>query len=204
MNRAFTNARIIDPAQGLDEVGTLLVVDGKIAAIGKKVDIPANMERQDCGGKAILPGLIDMQVFTGEPGEEHRETLATASQAAAVDSRSSHKSTGRAGKSGRLARLRKKACVACTRGPAEPSILSGSPITSPPIFSAAIIAAKAAASGPNFLRLMVSKGVAILCPLSPSASPMVLLPRSSPISLWPGASAVINSVGEDIICIRFA
>jgi len=84
MNRAFTNARIIDPAQGLDEVGTLLVVDGKIAAIGKKVDIPANMQQLDCGGKALISGLIDMQVFTGEPGEEHRETLATASQAAAA------------------------------------------------------------------------------------------------------------------------
>ena len=84
MNRAFTNARLIDPAQGLDETGTLLVVDSKITARGKKVDIPKNIETTDCQGLALLPGLIDMQVFTGEPGEEHRETLATASQAAAA------------------------------------------------------------------------------------------------------------------------
>ena len=83
MNRAFTNARLIDPMQNIDATGTLLVVDGKVAGFGK-VDIPANMPTQDCSGLAILPGLIDMQVFTGEPGEEHRETLATASQAAAA------------------------------------------------------------------------------------------------------------------------
>ena len=84
MNRAFTNARLIDPANGLDETGTLIVKDGKIKAVGKKEKIPAKVEIIDCKGLAILPGLIDMQVFTGEPGEEHRETLATASHAAAA------------------------------------------------------------------------------------------------------------------------
>lgn len=81
---ALTNARLIDPANGLNEIGTLLISDGKIAAIGKKLDIPANAKTRDCKGLAVIPGLIDMQVFTGEPGEEHRETLATASQAAAA------------------------------------------------------------------------------------------------------------------------
>jgi dihydroorotase len=84
LTRAFTNARLIDPSQKLDEIGTLLIVDNQVAAIGKGADIPADCETIDCQGKAILPGLIDMQVFTGEPGEEHRETLATASQAAAA------------------------------------------------------------------------------------------------------------------------
>jgi dihydroorotase len=82
--RAFTNARLIDPSQNLDEIGTLLTADNHVVAIGKSVDIPSECELIDCQGKAILPGLIDMQVFTGEPGEEHRETLATASQAAAA------------------------------------------------------------------------------------------------------------------------
>jgi dihydroorotase len=84
LTRAFTNARLIDPSQKLDEIGTLLIVDNQVAAMGKGIDIPADCETIDCQGKAILPGLIDMQVFTGEPGEEHRETLATASQAAAA------------------------------------------------------------------------------------------------------------------------
>ena len=84
MNMAFSNARLIDPANGLDELGTLVVEKGKISAIGKNVKVPDKMKSHDCNGMAILPGLVDMQVFTGEPGEEHRETLATASQAAAA------------------------------------------------------------------------------------------------------------------------
>lgn len=84
MNCAFTNARLIDPANGLDETGNLIVENGKIFAIGKKAKAPSGVKTHDCKGMAILPGLVDMQVFTGEPGEEHRETLATGSQAAAA------------------------------------------------------------------------------------------------------------------------
>ena len=84
MNRAFTNARLIDPANGLDEIGNLIVENGKIFAVGKNAKTPSGVKTQDCKGMSILPGLVDMQVFTGEPGEEHRETLATASQAAAA------------------------------------------------------------------------------------------------------------------------
>ena len=84
MNCAFTNARLIDPANGLDETGNLIVENGKVFAIGKNAKAPSGVKTHDCKGMAILPGLVDMQVFTGEPGEEHRETLATASQAAAA------------------------------------------------------------------------------------------------------------------------
>lgn len=83
MNLAFSNARLLDPANGLDEIGTLVVEKGKVAAIGKSVKATAK-KNIDCKGMAILPGLIDMQVFTGEPGEEYRETLETASRAAAA------------------------------------------------------------------------------------------------------------------------
>jgi dihydroorotase len=84
MNCAFTNARLIDPANGLDEMGNLIVENGKIFALGKNAKAPSGVKTHDCKGMAVLPGLVDMQVFTGEPGEEHRETLATASQAAAA------------------------------------------------------------------------------------------------------------------------
>ncbi len=83
MSLAFSNARLLDPANGLDEIGTLIVEKGKVAAIGKSVKATAK-KNIDCKGMAILPGLIDMQVFTGEPGEEYRETLETASRAAAA------------------------------------------------------------------------------------------------------------------------
>ncbi len=81
---AYVNARLLDPASGLDARGTLIVENGKIAAIGADAPLSKGIKKRDCKGLALMPGLVDMQVFTGEPGEEHRETLASASQAAAA------------------------------------------------------------------------------------------------------------------------
>ncbi len=84
---AFINARLIDPDTKFDGPGALLVEDGKIADLGPRLfndARPANAEIVDCQGKALAPGLIDMRVFTGEPGAEHRETLASASASAAA------------------------------------------------------------------------------------------------------------------------
>src|SRR5436190_13668260 len=82
----FLNARLIDPASGKDEPVGLLVEDGLIADLGAHLrrNAPEGAEVIDCGGHVLCPGLVDMQVFTGEPGLEHRETLKTASQAAAA------------------------------------------------------------------------------------------------------------------------
>lgn len=84
--RVLINARIIDPASGRDEPGGLLIEDGVIADIGPHLrrNAPPGAEVYDCQGHVVAPGLIDMQVFTGEPGNEHRETLKTASAAAAA------------------------------------------------------------------------------------------------------------------------
>jgi dihydroorotase len=83
---AFLNARLIDPASGKDEPGGLLVQDGTIADLGGHLrrNAPEGTRVIDCKGHVLCPGLIDMQVFTGEPGQEHRETLKTASHAAAA------------------------------------------------------------------------------------------------------------------------
>jgi dihydroorotase len=84
---AFRNARLIDPASGLDAKGGLLVENGRIADIGPRLfndAEPRDPEVIDCRGLVLAPGLIDCRVFTGEPGSEHRETLASASQAAAA------------------------------------------------------------------------------------------------------------------------
>lgn len=81
----LNNARIVDPASGRDEPGGVLIVDGRIAAAGQGVDHgPEGTETVDCRGQIAAPGLVDMRVFVGEPGAEHRETLASASQAAAA------------------------------------------------------------------------------------------------------------------------
>lgn len=84
---AFRNARLIDPASGLDAKGGLLVENGRIADIGLRLfndAEPRDPEVIDCRGLVLAPGLIDCRVFTGEPGSEHRETLASASEAAAA------------------------------------------------------------------------------------------------------------------------
>lgn len=83
----FENARIIDPSRGIDEIGSLLIADGKIVASGAEAcnqGAPEGAEVIDLKGLAILPGLVDARVFIGEPGNEHRETIASASRAAAA------------------------------------------------------------------------------------------------------------------------
>ena len=83
----FADARIVDPSRGLDEIGTVFVDGGKIVAAGasaRNQGIPGGATVVACSGKAILPGLIDARVHVGEPGAEHRETIASASDAAAA------------------------------------------------------------------------------------------------------------------------
>ncbi|MCH2457915.1 MAG: dihydroorotase [Henriciella sp.] len=81
MSRSLiTNARLLCPASGRDETGSLLIEDGKIAAIG---DIAGEADTLiDASGLCLAPGLVDLRVKTGEPGGEQRETLETASRAA--------------------------------------------------------------------------------------------------------------------------
>jgi dihydroorotase len=83
---ALVNARLIDPDSRLDQLGGVLIREGRIADLGPHIAAGAVGDATvlDCGGHVLAPGLIDMMVFTGEPGHEHRETLATASRAAAA------------------------------------------------------------------------------------------------------------------------
>lgn len=82
----FTRARIVDPATGRDSTGSLLVENGVIAGLTEAgpQGIPAGAEVVDAQGMVLAPGLIDMRVFTGEPGHEYRETLQSAGAAAAA------------------------------------------------------------------------------------------------------------------------
>ncbi len=83
----LANARLIDPSCDLDGRGGVLIQDGVIAEVGPgvgKTHAPEGVEIVDCAGKVVAPGLIDMRAFVGEPGAGHRETFASASQAAAA------------------------------------------------------------------------------------------------------------------------
>src|SRR6201996_2386465 len=84
MVTAFTNARLLDPASGLDTVGTLIVEGTKIASMGADTKVPESAKMVDCTGLCLAPGLVDMRVAVGEPGEEQRETILSASRAAAA------------------------------------------------------------------------------------------------------------------------
>ncbi len=84
---ALVNGRLIDPATGKETRGGVLVIDGVIRDVGTSVtpaNLPAHAHAIDCAGDVIAPGLIDMCAFVGEPGAEHRETIASATAAAAA------------------------------------------------------------------------------------------------------------------------
>lgn len=83
----LTNAHLVDPASGTEQRGGLLIEDGLIRDLGPGVVASAardDMRVYDCHGAIVAPGLVDMRVHTGEPGAEYRETLKTASEAAAA------------------------------------------------------------------------------------------------------------------------
>ena len=85
--QVYKNAHIVDPARIIDEIGTLIVKDGKIIACGANANnqgVPEGAEVINLKGKSVIPGLVDMRVHVGEPGGEHRETIQSASQAAAA------------------------------------------------------------------------------------------------------------------------
>ncbi|MCX7684622.1 MAG: dihydroorotase [Acetobacteraceae bacterium] len=79
----ITGARLLDPATRLDAQGGLLVRDGRIAALGPGLAGPEGIPRLDAAGLCLAPGLVDLRASLGEPGAEHRETIASAAEAAA-------------------------------------------------------------------------------------------------------------------------
>ena len=83
----LANGRIVDPSRDLDIAGDVLIADGVIRETKRGIGaagVPEGTEVVDCRGRVVAPGLVDMRAFIGEPGAGHRETLASASQAAAA------------------------------------------------------------------------------------------------------------------------
>ena len=85
---AYTNARLMDPESGLDQLGALLTDGDTIADFGPQLfndgKTPDGAEVVDCGGNVLCPGLLDIQVHFREPGQEYKETIETGSMAAAA------------------------------------------------------------------------------------------------------------------------
>ena len=84
--KIFINARIIDPSQKIDEIGSLILNEkGKVKAIGKDIkqrDASKDAEIIDVKENILIPGLVDMKAFVGEPGYEYKENFRTLSHAA--------------------------------------------------------------------------------------------------------------------------
>ena len=74
---------IIDPSQGIDQIGDLLIAEGKIVQIGDTV-IPGEVKNFDASGLVVCPGFIDLHCHLREPGFEDKETIATGTKAAAI------------------------------------------------------------------------------------------------------------------------
>lgn len=84
---AFINARLVEPESRYDGPGALVVRDGAIADVIKRPDfgkLSGEIRVIDCNGAMLAPGLIDIRVKTGEPGNETKETLKSACRAAAA------------------------------------------------------------------------------------------------------------------------
>jgi dihydroorotase len=81
------NARVMDPSRNLDFPGDILIADGTIREAKRGIGaagVPEGTEVVECRGLIVAPGLIDMRAFIGEPGAEGRESIGSASQAAAA------------------------------------------------------------------------------------------------------------------------
>ena len=85
-DKYLINARIIDPKNHLNEIGGLIIDEnGLIKAVGKKVsneNLPVGSKKIDLKKNVLIPGLVDMRVFVGEPGYEYKENFRTLSNAA--------------------------------------------------------------------------------------------------------------------------
>lgn len=77
------NGHILDPVNDIDEVGDILIVDGKIAQVGGNIQVDID-DVIDASNLTVTPGLIDIHVHLREPGFEHKETISTGTAAAAA------------------------------------------------------------------------------------------------------------------------
>ncbi len=76
--------RVVDPSQRLDAQVDLLLIEGRVAELGRELAGPDDAESLDVGGCVVAPGLIDVHVHLREPGSEHKETIASGARAAAA------------------------------------------------------------------------------------------------------------------------
>jgi dihydroorotase len=87
MNLLVRNGRVVDPANRLDAPADVLVLDGVVSRVGPALAAPPRtppVPVVDATGRVVAPGFLDIHVHLREPGQEHKETIATGTRAAAA------------------------------------------------------------------------------------------------------------------------
>lgn len=84
MKLLIRGGRIIDPAQAMDKVTDILVINGKVETVANNIEAREGMKEIDAEGLIVCPGLIDVHTHLREPGQEHKETVFTGAAAAAA------------------------------------------------------------------------------------------------------------------------
>ena len=82
MKKLLKGGRVVDPANGIDGAFDILIADGVIARVGRDLPIDGATVVEIPAGLVVCPGLIDMHVHLREPGQEHKETVATGTASA--------------------------------------------------------------------------------------------------------------------------
>lgn len=82
MKTIIQNGHVLDPSSSLDQVADLLIEDGKVKAVGGKIEEEAD-QVIDASGYFVMPGLIDLHVHLRDPGLEYKEDIVTGTRAAA-------------------------------------------------------------------------------------------------------------------------
>ena len=75
MKRLIKNGRVVDPQNGIDETLDILISNGKILSIDKKIAVSKDIEVYDASGLVVAPGFIDLHCHLREPGYERKETI---------------------------------------------------------------------------------------------------------------------------------
>jgi dihydroorotase len=82
MKKLLRGGRVVDPANGIDGAFDILIADGVIARVGRDLPVDGATVVEIPAGLVVCPGLIDMHVHLREPGQEHKETVATGTASA--------------------------------------------------------------------------------------------------------------------------
>lgn len=80
----LSRGRVVDPSRGLDETLDVLLRDGVVVKVDERIAAPRGAEVVDAEGLVVAPGFVDLHAHFREPGQEHKETIATGSRAAAA------------------------------------------------------------------------------------------------------------------------